>query len=118
MLIEFDLNLNDAQALLHHCTEHLPSSNDFRENARLKEALETLAEAINDAMSQKEASHESSETTDPRVLDAAMAIFGEKKSAVVWLSTPLKALGGKRPRDVPIEQALTLLARIENGFGA
>ncbi|WP_238739539.1 MULTISPECIES: antitoxin Xre/MbcA/ParS toxin-binding domain-containing protein [Pseudomonas] len=118
MLIEFDLNHNDAQALLHHCAEHQPSSEDFRENARLREALETLAEAINDAMSPREASPESSETIDPRVLDAAMALFGDEKSAVDWLSKPLRALGSKRPRDVSVEHALTLLARIEHGFGA
>ncbi|NBF08170.1 MbcA/ParS/Xre antitoxin family protein [Pseudomonas sp. Fl4BN1] len=118
MLIEFDLNHNDAQALLHHCTEHQPSSEDFREDARLREALETLAEAINDAMSPSEESPKSSETIDPRVLDAAMAIFGDKKSAVDWLSKPQRALGAKRPRDVSIEHALTLLARIEHGFGA
>ncbi|EXF94038.1 hypothetical protein HK44_010480 [Pseudomonas fluorescens HK44] len=118
MLIEFDLNHNDAQALLHHCTEHQPSSEDFRENARLREALETLAEAINDVMSPREESPKSSETIDPQLLDAAMAIFGDKKSAVDWLSKPLRTLGAKRPRDVSIEHALTLLARIEHGFGA
>lgn len=118
MLIEFELNHNDAQALLHHCTEHQPSSDDFRENARLREALETLAEAINDAMSPKEDRPESSEAIDPRLLDAAMAIFGDKKSAVDWLSKPLRALGAKRPRDVHIDDALTLLARIEHGFSA
>ena len=118
MLIEFDLNHNDAQALLHHCKEHQPSSGDFRENARLGEALEVLAEAINDAMSPREESPESSESIDPRLLDAAMAIFGDKKSAVDWLSKPLRALGAKRPRDAHIEDALTLLARLEHGFGA
>ena len=118
MLIEFDLNHNDAQALLHHCKEHQPSSDDFRENARLREALKTLAEAINDAMSPRGESLESSEAIDPRLLDSAMAIFGDKKSAVDWLSKPLRALGAKRPKDVSIEQALSLLANIEHGFGA
>jgi hypothetical protein len=118
MLIELDLNHNDAQALLHHCGEHQPSSDDFRENARLREALDTLAEAINDAMSPRGESSESSEAIDPRLLDAAMAIFGDKKSAVDWLSKPLRALGAKRPRDAHIDDALTLLARIEHGFGA
>ena len=118
MLIEFDLNHNDAQALLRHCTEHKPNSEDFRENARLREALETLAEAINNAMSPSKDGPESSETIDPRLLDAAMAIFGDKKSAVDWLSKPLRALGAKRPRDAHIDDALTLLARIEHGFGA
>lgn len=50
MLIEFDLNLNDAETLLRHCTDHQPNSEDFRENARLKEALQTLAEALQNAM--------------------------------------------------------------------
>lgn len=118
MLIEFDLNHNEAQALLHHCTEHRPNSDDFRENARLREALETLADAINDAMSPSKGGQELSEAIDPRVLDAAMALLGDEKSAVDWLSKPLRALGSKRPRDVPVEHVLTLLARIEHGFGA
>jgi hypothetical protein len=117
MLIKFDLNHNDAQALLHHCEEHQASSDDFRENARLREALETLAEAISDAMNPSKDSTESSEAIDPRVLDAAMALFGDEKSAVDWLSKPSRALGAKRPRDVPVDDALTLLARIEHGFG-
>ena len=118
MLIEIDLNTNDAQALLRHCTGHQPNSGDFRENARLGEALETVAAAINDAMSPEQKSHESSETIDPQVLDAARALFGDKESAVDWLSKPLRALGEKRLRDVPIEQALTLIGRLEHGFGA
>jgi hypothetical protein len=114
MLIEFDLNHNDAQALLHHCKEHQPNSQDYRENASLREALE----AIDDAMCPKEESPESLGTIDPRLLEAAMAIFGDKKSAVDWLSKPLRALGARRPRDAPIDDTLTLLARIEHGFGA
>lgn len=50
MLIELDLNHNDAEALLRHCAQHQPSQGDFRENARLGEALEALAAAIEDAM--------------------------------------------------------------------
>lgn len=118
MLIAFDLNHNDAQALLHHCTDHQPNSEDFRDNARLREALEILATAINDAMSPRKEYPESSETIDPQLLDAAMALFGDEKSAVDWLSKPLRALGEKRPRDVSIEHALTLIGRIEHGFGA
>jgi hypothetical protein len=117
MLIEIDLNNNDAQALLRHCTEHQPNCGDFRENARLREALETLAAAIDDAMS-PEKSYESSETIDPQLLHAAMVLFSHKESAVDWLSKPLQALGGKRLMDVPIEQALTLIGRLEHGFGA
>ncbi|MFS2161125.1 antitoxin Xre/MbcA/ParS toxin-binding domain-containing protein [Pseudomonas sp. Pseusp122] len=118
MLIEFDLNHNDAQSLLRHCTDHQPNSGDFRDDARLKEALEILATAINDAMSPSKEYPESSETIDPQVLDAAMALFGDKKCAVDWLSKPLRALGEKRPRDVSIEHTLTLIARIEHGIGA
>lgn len=118
MLIELDMNTNDAQALLRHCTEHQPNSGDFREDARLREALETLAAAINDAMYPEQKSHESSETIDPQLLDAAMALFCDQNSAVDWLSKPLLALGKKRPRDVPIEEALTLITRLEHGFGA
>lgn len=51
MLIELDLNINDAEALLRHRIEHQLNSGEFRENARQREALETLAAAINDAMS-------------------------------------------------------------------
>ncbi|MGX1126548.1 hypothetical protein [Pseudomonas sp. HLS-6 TE3448] len=61
MLIELDLNINDAQALLHHCTEHQPNCGDFRENARLREALETLAAAIKEAVSPE---HRSAESPD------------------------------------------------------
>lgn len=118
MLIELDMNTNDAQALLYHCTEHRPNSGDFRENARLREALETLAAAINDAMNPEQQTHESSGTIDPQLLAAAMALFSNKESAQNWLSEPLRALDEKRPKDVPIEQALTLIGRLEHGFGA
>ncbi len=29
MLIELDLNTNDAEALLRHCSEHRPNCGDF-----------------------------------------------------------------------------------------
>ena len=118
MLIEFDLSHNDAQALLHHCNDHQPSSEDFRENARLRETFETLAKAINDAMSPPKESPDSSGTIGPQLLDAAMAFSGDRQSPVDWLLKPLRALGAKRPRDVPTDDALALLARIEHGFGA
>lgn len=118
MLIELDMNTNDAQALLRHCTEHQPNCGDFQENARLREALETLAAAIYDAMSEKPEYAESLATIDPQLLDAAMNLLGNKVNAVDCLSKPLQALGEKRPRDVPIEQALTLIGRLEHGFGA
>ncbi|WP_010212549.1 antitoxin Xre/MbcA/ParS toxin-binding domain-containing protein [Pseudomonas sp. R81] len=118
MLIEFDLNMNDAETLLRHCTEHQPDSEDFRENARLKETLQTLAEALHDAMRPDPQRAESSEMIDPQLLEATVKLFGDSASAVSWLSRPLGALGQKRPRDVPTEEALALILRIEHGIVA
>jgi hypothetical protein len=49
MLIEFDLNHNDADALLRHCLTFQPKTDDPREDQRLRDALETLAEALREA---------------------------------------------------------------------
>jgi len=49
MHIQFDLNQNDRDALLRHCKEFLPRSGDAREDARLADALETLATALIEA---------------------------------------------------------------------
>ncbi|MNI89653.1 hypothetical protein D3C73_1470800 [compost metagenome] len=46
MRIDFDLARNDAEALLRHCGEHVPRSGDVREDARLRDALQELKEAI------------------------------------------------------------------------
>lgn len=92
MLIELDLNFNDAQALLRHCTEHQPISQDAREDARLGDALETLAAAIEDAMNSGRASPEL-QAIDPQLINAAIALFGNQATAIKWLSQPLKALG-------------------------
>lgn len=46
MLIEFDLNHNDADALLRHCLTFQHKTDDPREDQRLRDALETLAEAL------------------------------------------------------------------------
>jgi len=46
MLIEFELNTNDAEALLRHALSFKPSTDDPRENARLTEALEALSEVL------------------------------------------------------------------------
>lgn len=46
MLVDLDLNYNDLEALLRHCRDHAPRSGDAREDRRLMDALETLAEAI------------------------------------------------------------------------
>lgn len=45
-MITFDLNINDAEALLHHVEEFRPNSGDAREDARLREALLELKEAL------------------------------------------------------------------------
>ena len=46
MNISFDLSHNDREALLRHCKEFVPASGDAREDARLADALEALAEAL------------------------------------------------------------------------
>lgn len=55
MLIELELNTNDAEALLRHCDGYEPSSGDYRDDSRLADALETLASAIKEGMDKKEA---------------------------------------------------------------
>ncbi|MGP5108175.1 EamA family transporter [Pseudomonas helleri] len=50
MLIELDLNINNTEALLHHCLDFQPRSGDPREDSRLADALEALASAIKDSM--------------------------------------------------------------------
>ena len=49
MYVELDLNHNDLDALLRHCREFAPSSGDAREDGRLADALETLANALEHA---------------------------------------------------------------------
>lgn len=46
MHIEFDLNQNDLDALIHHCQSHKPDSGDVREDQRLADALDTLMQAL------------------------------------------------------------------------
>jgi hypothetical protein len=46
MHIQLDLNHNDRDALLRHCQQFVPRSEDARENARLADALEALAAAL------------------------------------------------------------------------
>lgn len=50
MQVDFDLNRNDAEALLQHCLEHTPATGDSREDSRLRDALEALKDAIFKAM--------------------------------------------------------------------
>lgn len=45
-MITFDLNTNDAEALLLHCEQFIPQSGDAREDCRLEDALLTLEEAL------------------------------------------------------------------------
>ena len=45
-MIVFDLNTNDADALLRHVEEFKPSWGDAREDSRLREALLELKEAL------------------------------------------------------------------------
>lgn len=45
-MITFDLNTNDAEALLRHVQEFKPNSGDSRVDARLREALLELKEAV------------------------------------------------------------------------
>ncbi|MBK5012443.1 hypothetical protein IAE33_004303 [Pseudomonas sp. S60] len=46
MYIQLDLNHNDRDALLRHCQQFAPNSGDAREDARLTDALEALAAAL------------------------------------------------------------------------
>lgn len=52
-MIVFDLNINDAEALLRHAREQKPNSGDFREDARLRDALNELAHALNRHLNHK-----------------------------------------------------------------
>jgi len=51
-------------------------------------------------------------------LDAAIGLFGNQARAVQWLTTPVQALGLKRPIDSNVSDVLDLIGRIENGFSA
>lgn len=52
MLIQFDLNHNDLDALLHDCRVFIPANGDVREDRRLSDALEVLAEALENPLPQ------------------------------------------------------------------
>lgn len=45
-MITFDLNTNDVESLLRHCEDFSPASGDSREDRRLEDALQALAEAL------------------------------------------------------------------------
>jgi len=118
MLIELELNTNDAESLLQHCTSYHPSSGDCGEDSGLSDAMGALAFAIRDTMNEKHLSDRSMEMIDPRLLEAATSLFGDKALAINWLSKPRQGLGGKSSLDVDIEEALALIGRLEHGFGA
>ena len=117
MLIELELNTNDAESLLRHCAGYHPNSGDCREGSRLSDAMGALAFAIRDAMNEKQPSG-AMEMIDPRLLEAAVSLFGDRALAIGWLSKPMRAFGGKRSLDVDIKEALALIGRLEHGFGA
>lgn len=52
MHLDFDLPRSDAEALLRHCAERVPSSGDAREDGRLRDALAALQEALRAALEQ------------------------------------------------------------------
>ncbi|QXW42688.1 antitoxin Xre/MbcA/ParS toxin-binding domain-containing protein [Pseudomonas amygdali] len=118
MLIELDLNMNDAESLLRHCADFQPASGDAREDSRLSEALASLASAIKDSMNTRHCDSESMEVIDPKLLEAAIGLLQDQALATSWLRKPKRALGDKSPIDVPIEKALTLIARLEHGIWA
>lgn len=91
MLIEVELGISDAEALLRHCTDHQPSMGDFRESTQLAEAMQTLTSAIHDNMNLKCFCEESKATIGPQLLEAAIALFGDKALPVQWLSKPVRA---------------------------
>jgi hypothetical protein len=116
MMIELDLNTNDSEALLRHCTGCQPNSGDAHEDSRLADALQTLAFAIKDSMKAKHPLDQSAGMTDPKLLEAAVSLFGDEALACRWLSRPVRAVGGKAPSDVDVEAALALVTRLEHGF--
>lgn len=46
MLLEFDLNRNDREALLRHRQTFCPATREAREDSRLADALTVIAEAL------------------------------------------------------------------------
>lgn len=118
MLIELELNSNDSAALLQHCAEYRPSTGDFLEDSRLTDALASLADAIKAAAEAKRLNDQTVEMIDPELLEVAIGLFQDRALAINWLSKPMRALDGKRPLDVSVEQALTLIRRLEHGIFA
>ena len=53
---------------------------------------------------------------DPRLLEAATALFQDEERAIEWLQRPVRGLGYKRPVDVDIDEVLDLISRFRHGF--
>ncbi len=49
MVIQLDLNYNDSDALLRHCQTFTPKTDDPREDQRLRDALDAIVEAMQEA---------------------------------------------------------------------
>jgi len=118
MLIKLELDTNNADSLLRHCAGYHPMSGDSLEDSRLSEALDTLAVAIREAVNAEHLIEGSKGRINPRLLEAAISVFGNEALAINWLSKPMRGLVGKRPLDIDIEEALALICRLEHGFGA
>lgn len=65
MPVEFDMNLNDREALLRHCRTFSPDSGDAREDARLSDALEALAQALEAADCEQRALYQAQNDHSP-----------------------------------------------------
>lgn len=117
MLIELELNTNDAESLLQHCTSFTQALENAERNSGLSDAMGALAFTIRDAMNKKQLNG-AMEMIDPRLLEAAISVFGDRALAIDWLSKPMRAFGGKCSLDVDIDEALALIGRLEHGFGA
>lgn len=50
MRLDVDLPTSDAEALLRHLASFQPASGDFREDARLREAMQVVQEALETAL--------------------------------------------------------------------
>ncbi len=49
--VDLDLPTAEAEALLRHVLEYVPATGDFRHDAHLREAFETLATALRQEVS-------------------------------------------------------------------
>jgi len=56
--------------------------------------------------------------TDPVVATRALSVFRNPEASAIWLTTPLKQLWNKTPRECRKEDVLQVLGRMENGVFA